>query len=310
MRRSGAVTCLLPGARPWCWGLRLARSRDTPRSLCLEVARREGDAGLGEQGGAERLEVEGSCVAESNMQYAVPAGSAAEGRELHQGGAQKVCRPGLESRCATVVAETNAVAAVLGSGAGGTSLHQPPSAHVVALTSSLQIGQLCQPHCCLWRHTAFCLWEPTMPTRPYFRKLFMLKMQQMENAFFQQRGRTSWGDNVIFKPSYFTSAADLSRTLRLHDPAVLHFSGHGHTSTLSLFGQDLAAQDLVKFIESWCASVKRLQFIIANACHSAEIVHALSEHVDFVIEHSTHVLDADAVNFARELYGHLVIPWS
>ena len=35
VRRSGAVTCLLPGARPWCWGRRLARPRDTPRSLCL-----------------------------------------------------------------------------------------------------------------------------------------------------------------------------------------------------------------------------------------------------------------------------------
>jgi len=35
VRRSGAVTCLLPGASPWCWGRRLARPRDTPRSLCL-----------------------------------------------------------------------------------------------------------------------------------------------------------------------------------------------------------------------------------------------------------------------------------
>jgi hypothetical protein len=198
--------------------------------------------------------------------------------------------------------ETNSVAAVLGSGAGSTSLYQSPSAHVVALTSSSNWAALPAP---LPPVAPYCILFVGANNANETQLNLEGEMQQMENAFFQQRGRTSWGDNVIFKPSYFTSAADLSRALRLHDPAVLHFSCHGHTSALSLFGQDLAAQDLVKFIESWCASGKRLQFIIANACHSAEIVHALSEHVDFVIGHSTHVLDADAVNFARELYGHL-----
>jgi len=113
------------------------------------------------------------------------------------------------------------------------------------------------------------------------------------------------GRQCSFQNPATSTATDLSRAVRLHDSTVLHFSCHGHTSALSLFGQDLAAQDLVKFIESWCASGKRLQFIIANAYHSAEIVHTLSNHVDFVIGHSTHVLDADVVNFARELYGHL-----
>ena len=119
------------------------------------------------------------------------------------------------------------------------------------------------------------------------------------------QGSKSWEDKVIFKHSFFSSTADLSRDLRLYDPACLHFSCHGYISALALFGKDLAAQDLVEFIASWCTSGKRLQLIIANACDSAEIVQTLSKHVDFVIGHSTPVADADAVNFARELYGNL-----
>jgi hypothetical protein len=131
------------------------------------------------------------------------------------------------------------------------------------------------------------------------------EVRQIQDAFIQRHGYSSWRDKVIFKHSFYSSTADLSRDLRILDPACLQFSCHGYTSALALFRQDLAAQDLVNFIASWCASGKRLQLIIVNACDSAEIVHALSEHVDFVIGHITHVADADAVNFARELYGNL-----
>ncbi len=35
VRRSGAVTCLLPGARPWCGGLSLAPGQETRLGHCV-----------------------------------------------------------------------------------------------------------------------------------------------------------------------------------------------------------------------------------------------------------------------------------
>ena len=147
--------------------------------------------------------------------------------------------------------ETIAGATALGSGGGGTALHQSPSAHVVAWESSPNWATLPAP----------------VPSVPPYRILFVGansdvrsrldlegEVQQMQDAFFRTRGQISWGENVIFKHSFFSSAADLSRDLRNHDPAGLHFSCHGHASALALFGQDLVAQSFVKFIESWCAS--------------------------------------------------------
>jgi len=98
---------------------------------------------------------------------------------------------------------------------------------------------------------------------------------------------------------------DLSRELREHDPIILHFARHGMESALSLFEQDVAAQNLVQYIASWTASGKRLRVIIANACYGDHVLQALSKHVDFVIGHTTPVHDEDAVSFARVLYGHL-----
>ena len=66
--------------------------------------------------------------------------------------------------------------------------------------------------------------------------------------------------------SCFSITVDLSRGLREHDPIILHFACHGDESAWSLFEQDLAAQDLEKFIASWTASGKRLRVVIANAC--------------------------------------------
>ena len=114
-----------------------------------------------------------------------------------------------------------------------------------------------------------------------------------------------WGDKLQFQHSCFASTVDLSRGLREHNPIILHFAWHGHKSALSLFEQDLAAQDLEKFIASWIASGKRLRVIIANACNSDQIAQALSKHIDFVICHATSVSDEDDVAFARELYGYL-----
>jgi len=128
--------------------------------------------------------------------------------------------------------------------------------------------------------------------------------REMEQAFVSEYGDDRWDDSTQFLHTFWKSKSDLSRDLREYDPIILHFSCHGHKSALSLFEQDLAAQDLEEFIASWTVMGKSLRVVIANGCHD-DIVQALCKHVDFVIGHVTPVDDEDAVAFARVLYGHL-----
>ena len=160
--------------------------------------------------------------------------------------------------------------------------------------------------------------EQVLPALPYYilyvgannltsRQQLSLKeeIEQIQQAFMHTWGSHSWGDNVQFHHKFCASTMDLSRELREHDPIILHLACHVFESALSLFEQDLAAQDLVNFIASWTASGKRLRVIIANWCNSGDIWQALSKHVDFVICHTTPLINEDAVDFVREFYGHL-----
>jgi len=132
-----------------------------------------------------------------------------------------------------------------------------------------------------------------------------IEKRVMKDAFVCKYGDDRWGDSILFLHTFWKSKSDLPMDLSQYDPIILHFSCHGHKSALSLFEQDLAAQDLEEFIASWTVSEKSLRVVIANGCHNDYIVQALCKHVDFVIGHATPVDDEDAVAFARVLYGHL-----
>jgi hypothetical protein len=100
---------------------------------------------------------------------------------------------------------------------------------------------------------------------------------------------------------------DLYRELENREPAIVHFSGHGHTAGL-LFQDDsgkprpLLAADLA---EQFRLAGDSVRVAVLAACFADSYSDALWPYVDCVIAMRGKVGDTDARMFARELYRSL-----
>jgi hypothetical protein len=124
----------------------------------------------------------------------------------------------------------------------------------------------------------------------------------MEEKFTSKYGSQAWRTLVVFRHDFFVDMQSLVEALVRHQPVGVHFVCHGHVSALSLYEDHVSVQRLVKTLSTWSSSGSALRLVVANACSSAHLAEALSEHVDFVIGHHQPVQDEAAVNFAAVLY--------
>ena len=127
----------------------------------------------------------------------------------------------------------------------------------------------------------------------------------MEEKFTSTYGSQAWRTLVVFRHDFFVDMQSLVEALVRHQPVGVHFVCHGHVSALSLYEDHVSVQVLVKTLSTWSSSGSALRLVVANACSSAHLATALSEHVDFVIGHHQPVQDDAAVNFAAVLYEYL-----
>ena len=127
----------------------------------------------------------------------------------------------------------------------------------------------------------------------------------MEEKFTSTYGSQAWRTLVVFRHDFFVDMQSLVEALVRHQPVGVHFVCHGHVSALSLYEDHVSVQVLVKTLSTWSSSGSALRLVVANACSSAHLAEALSEHVDFVIGHHQPVQDEAAVNFAAVLYEYL-----
>ena len=127
----------------------------------------------------------------------------------------------------------------------------------------------------------------------------------MEEKFTSTYGSQAWRTLVVFRHDFFVDMQSLVEALVRHQPVGVHFVCHGHVSALSLYEDHVSVQVLVKTLSTWSSSGSALRLVVANACSSAHLATALSEHVDFVIGHHQPVQDDAAVNFAALLYEYL-----
>lgn len=129
----------------------------------------------------------------------------------------------------------------------------------------------------------------------------------------------------------------LQRALLLERPAVVHFSGHGRgwgstppaRSARSPFPRDLAADPssdeptgivlqgdhpgALRVVSGdvlgrvFARARASVQLVVLNACHSAEQLEAIAEHVDFVIGMRGTITDGAAKVFSAALYRGLAL---
>jgi len=132
-------------------------------------------------------------------------------------------------------------------------------------------------------------------------------VEKMRIAFCEEWGTEAWLNVVTFEVFYFTDTERLVQALQRYKPVGVHVVCHGFTSALSLH-RDLASVD--RLAEAFAAWVREpagsgLRFLVANSCDSAHLANVLAAHVDLVVGHHMPVRDADALKFARALYGSL-----
>jgi hypothetical protein len=102
--------------------------------------------------------------------------------------------------------------------------------------------------------------------------------------------------------------AEFAKSLRLHSPSVLHFSGHGDRDGSLLMRDHDGAQH--KMHPSGLARLialhkGTLRLVVLNACHSRELADSLLRDIDCVIGMTSAVSDDAAILFAEAFYGAL-----
>lgn len=120
-----------------------------------------------------------------------------------------------------------------------------------------------------------------------------------------ERGRQR--DRFRFLPAQF--AVTIPELLRaMNDkPNIVHFSGHGETSGISVTTENNEAQLLpLPALQRLFKPLKGVvQIIVLNACYSAEQAKALSEFGPYVVGHNLPIADPAAISFSKGFYNGL-----
>lgn len=102
--------------------------------------------------------------------------------------------------------------------------------------------------------------------------------------------------------------SDLQTCLLLHNPHIVHFSGHGSQSSEIILEDDagnkrpIPVQALSRLFFLFRNQV---QCVVLNACYSENQAQAIAKHIDCVIGMSKAIGDVAAVSFAAAFYQAL-----
>jgi formylglycine-generating enzyme required for sulfatase activity len=114
-------------------------------------------------------------------------------------------------------------------------------------------------------------------------------------------------DRITLLNAAETRIDEFARTLQIHKPHVVHFSGHGSTdgSILLADGEDRAAAADPNAVTDVFAALARdlgIRCVVLNACYSATLADTLRAHVDCVIGAPGAIPDRVAIAFAGGFY--------
>lgn len=114
-------------------------------------------------------------------------------------------------------------------------------------------------------------------------------------------------DRIVLLNAAETRIDEFARTLQLHKPHVVHFSGHGAADGSILLADEndraaAAGPDAVTDVFAALARDLGIRCVVLNACFSATLADALRAHVDCVIGAPGAVPDRVAIAFAGGFY--------
>ena len=135
-----------------------------------------------------------------------------------------------------------------------------------------------------------------------------LKVEQEESRIAKVRNGSKYQSSVRIESLPDLDLIEFAKSLRLHKPVVLHFSGHGapdgslHMRDENGTPFDMHPEGLAKLV---ALQKNTLRLIVLNACYSNELVARLVDHIDCVIGMTDAVSDDAAILFAQSFYSTL-----
>ena len=159
----------------------------------------------------------------------------------------------------------------------------------------------CQPH-------LLSSSSSSRPRRPTSRRWTSVEYRRLEAAQRAAKYRDTFKIEVM-------SAArmdDLLPGLRQHQPAILHFAGHGEGYGELQFSDDEGKHAQGLWVEAFASLIKAyqdeaetpLRLAVLAGCHTAPAAHHLAAHVDCAIGFDTSIADDAIINFfTPTLYG-------
>ncbi|HAT3999161.1 TPA: CHAT domain-containing protein [Elizabethkingia anophelis] len=133
-----------------------------------------------------------------------------------------------------------------------------------------------------------------------------LRLDEEARSIAEMIRKAKHRDSVKFESCWALQTMDLLQALNEHDPAIVHFSGHGSDDDEIVFQTQEGKTKLVRkeaIVQTMMASADNIRLVFFNTCYSRNQAEAISEFVDATIGMNTSIGDDAARIFSSQFYS-------
>ena len=135
-----------------------------------------------------------------------------------------------------------------------------------------------------------------------------LKVEKEQSRIVKVRNGSKHQSKVRIEGLPNLDLPEFAKSLRLHSPTIVHFSGHGAVDgSLIMLDENNETREMAP---KWLAKLLALQMstirlVVLNACYSSQLAEFLVADIDCVVGMSDAVSDDAAILFAQTFYSAL-----
>jgi len=133
-----------------------------------------------------------------------------------------------------------------------------------------------------------------------------LRLDEENRKISQMIRMSEHRDSVELVSALAAQPLDILQAINEHDPAIVHFSGHGSTNDEIIFQDNQGYTKLVSkeaLVQTMVASSDNIRFVFLNACHSKNTAIAVVKNVEAAIGMNEAIGDEAAAVFSAQFYS-------
>jgi CHAT domain-containing protein len=135
-----------------------------------------------------------------------------------------------------------------------------------------------------------------------------LRLDEEIRAIDESLLKAKFRDKFDLQQHWAVRVSDLQSCLLRHEPDIVHFSGHGATTSELMLQNEFGASHPVstRALSRLFAILRGgIRLVVLNACYSEQQAQAVAAHIDCVIGMSRAITDPAAISFAAAFYQAL-----